>query len=234
METQSKVWYVTGASEGLGLNLVKQLLAAGHKVAATSKNAADLRNSLGPATLNFLPLELNLSSENSIDASLRATAARFGKVDFIVNNPDCPLEISFDQLSDKQARAVFETNIFGMMNVIRIGMPYLRKNGAGHIFNVSAAVSGNGGYHGFSINSATKFAVAGVSESLAGEAKPFGIHVTVVLPCSFSTVLEQHNDPAKIAALMIHKASEENPPLYLVPGRHANGDAIYRKDKWPV
>lgn len=247
METQSQVWYVTGASEGLGLNLVKQLLAAGYKVAATSRNAGDLKNALGCASADFLPIEVNLSNESSVSASLQATANKFGKIDFIVNNADCPLEISFDQLNDKEARAVFEINVFGMMNVIRNAMPHLRKNQSGHIFNVSSAGGFSGAYPGFSIYCAAKFAIAGVSESLAAEAKPFGINVTVVLPGQFGSSNQQFQDPgevhheriskdryvdpAKAATLMINIATEENPPLYLFLGKQAYQAVTQKMDR---
>lgn len=241
METQTKVWYVTGASEGLGLNLVKQLLAAGYKVAATSRNAGDLINALGSATADFLPLEVNLSNDNSVGSSLQATADQFGKVDFVVNNEDSSLEYSLDQLSDKETRAVFEVNILGMMNVIRNAMPHLRKNLDGHIFNVSSAGGLIGGYSGFSIYCAAKYAIAGVSASLAAEAKPFGIRVTVVLPGQFADSIlrmsdgtdanyennstDRYVDPAKAAALMVDIATEENPPLYLFLRKQASSEA---------
>lgn len=188
METKSQVWYVTGAAEGLGLDLIKQLLAAGYKVAASSRNAGELEAAVGRWYPNFLPLEVNLSNENSVSASLQATADKFGKIDVVVNNADSPIAGRLDQMTDRETRAAFEINVFGMMNVIRNAMPHLRKNQSGHIFNVSSPVELNGGYPGFSIYCATKYAVAGLSESLAAEAKPFGISVTVVLPGHFQAI----------------------------------------------
>ncbi|CAM3975905.1 NADP-dependent 3-hydroxy acid dehydrogenase YdfG [Pedobacter westerhofensis] len=187
METKSQVWYVTGATEGLGLDLVKQLLAAGYKVAATGRNAEDLEAAVGHWYPNFLPLEVNLSNEDSVSTSLKATATRFGKIDVVVNNTDSPISEDSGQMSDKEARATFEINVFGMMNVIRNAMPNLRKNLSGHFFNVSSSGEFNGTYPGFSIYCAARFAVAGLSESLAAEARPFNIGVTVVLPGQFHT-----------------------------------------------
>jgi NAD(P)-dependent dehydrogenase (short-subunit alcohol dehydrogenase family) len=187
METQSKVWYITGASKGLGLSLVKQLLAAGCKVAATSRNLSELENAAGKADKHFLPLAVDLSKEDSVNASLQTAVDTFGKIDIVVNNAGYAQMGSLEELSDKEARANFEINVFGMLNVIRNSMPYFRKQGSGHIFNISSIGGFSGGYPGFSIYCATKFAVVGLSESLAAEAKPFGINVTVVLPGYFRT-----------------------------------------------
>jgi len=230
METQSKVWYVTGASEGLGLNLVKQLLAAGHQVAATSSNMDDLQNAIGDTSSDFLPLQVNLSREESICASLELAIDTFGKIDVVVNNAEETLTGLFDELSDKQARANFEINVFGMMNVIRNVMPYFRRQQSGHIFNISSVAGVSGKYSGLSIYCATKFAVAGLSESLAAEARPFGISVTVVLPEQFRNSIAHPNqqiienlqsEPEKTASSMITVASAQNPPMYLLLGKVA-------------
>jgi NAD(P)-dependent dehydrogenase (short-subunit alcohol dehydrogenase family) len=231
MEIQSKVWYVTGAAEGLGLNLVKQLLAAGYKVAAASANVDDLQNALGDASSDFLPLQVNLSREESVIASLQMTADTFGRIDVVVNTADDRLTGNFEELSDKEARANFEINVFGMMNIIRNTMPHFRKQQSGHIFNMSSIAGFNGNYPGLSIYCATKFAVAGLSESLAAEARPFGIKVTIVLPEQFRTSIDhpqdktisvhQPTEPAHTAALMISVAAAEEPPLYLFIGKTA-------------
>jgi len=187
MKTESKVWYVTGASKGLGLSLVKQLLAGGYKVAATSRNIEDLENAVGNGNPDFLPLSVDLGKEQSVIDSIQSTVDNFGQIDVVVNNAGYGLLGSLEELSDKEARANFEINVFGMLNVTRNAMPYLRKQKSGHIFNISSIGGFNGGYPGFSIYCATKFAVAGLTESLAAEIKPFGIHATVVLPGYFRT-----------------------------------------------
>ena len=184
---ERKVWYVTGASKGLGLSLVKQLLARGCKVAATSRSLTDLQRSVGAGHEDFLPLSVDLTNEVSVQQSLAAVIAKFGKIDVVVNNAGYGLVGSLEELSDKESRANFEVNVFGMLNVIRNTMPYLRKQFSGHIFNISSIGGFTGGFPGFGIYCATKFAVVGLSESLAAEARAFDIYVTVVLPGYFRT-----------------------------------------------
>jgi len=224
MENQSKVWYVTGASDGLGLNLVKQLLAAGYRVAATAESKAELEDAVGDTSSNFLALEVNLSREDTVIASLQTAADTFGNIDVVVNNAAQKPAGRFEEFSDKQARANFEINVFGMMNVIRNAMSHFRPQQSGHIFNISSAAASSGKYSGLSIHCATRFAVAGLSESLAAEAKPFGIHVTVVLPDQFRSSLAKEEEattaaePAvtgNTASAMISIAQNEEPPLYL-------------------
>ena len=187
MDNQQKVWYITGASKGLGLSLVKQLLAAGIKVAATSRSLEDLRKAVGAENPDFLPLSVDLKDEASVKQSVEATIKAFGQIDVVVNNAGYGLLGSLEELSDQESRDNFEINVFGMLNVIRNVMPQMRAQQSGHIFNISSIGGFYGAFPGFGIYCATKFAVAGLSESLAAEAKAFGINVTVVLPGYFRT-----------------------------------------------
>jgi len=187
MKPQQKVWYITGASKGLGLSLVKQLLSAGHKVAATSRSLSDLENAVGTDDANFLPLAVDLKDEASVNGSVSATVSAFGQIDVVVNNAGYGLIGSLEELSDKESRDNFEINVFGMLNVIRNVMPQLRKQRSGHIINISSIGGFSGAFPGFGIYCATKFAVVGLSESLSAEAKTFGIKVTVVQPGYFRT-----------------------------------------------
>lgn len=187
MKAQEKVWYITGASKGLGLSLVKQLLAAGNRVAATSRSIADLEKAVGEANANFLPLAVDLTSESSVKDSVDAAIRSFGKLDVVVNNAGYGLLGSLEELSDEESRGNFDVNVFGTLNVIRQVMPYLRKQRSGHIFNIASIGGFYGGFPGFGIYCATKFAVVGLSESLAAEARAFGVHVTVVQPGYFRT-----------------------------------------------
>lgn len=186
MKTEENVWYVTGASKGLGLSLVKHLLAGGYKVAATSRSLKDLENAVGEH-INFLPLAVDLGNEDSVASAVKSVISTFGHLDVVVNNAGYGLIGSLEELSDQESRANFEVNVFGMLNVIRNTMPYLRKQQSGHIFNISSIGGFSGNFPGFGIYCATKFAVAGLSESLAAEAKAFGVHVTVVYPGYFRT-----------------------------------------------
>jgi NAD(P)-dependent dehydrogenase (short-subunit alcohol dehydrogenase family) len=187
MKPQEKVWYITGASKGLGLSLVKQLLAAGNKVAATSRSLADLEKAVGAGDPNFLPLAVDLKDESSVQNSVNATLAAFGQIDVVVNNAGYGLIGSLEELTDQESRDNFEINVFGMLNVIRNVMPQLRAQKSGHIINISSIGGFSGAFPGFGIYCATKFAVVGLSESLSAEVKNFGIHVTVVQPGYFRT-----------------------------------------------
>jgi NAD(P)-dependent dehydrogenase (short-subunit alcohol dehydrogenase family) len=116
-----KVWFVTGASKGLGLSLVKQLLKEGFKVAATSRKINELTDAVGVDGPNFLPLVLDLQNEDSVAAAIAAGIDRFGKIDVVVNNAGYGLTGSLEELSDEEARANFDVNVFGSLNVIRKG-----------------------------------------------------------------------------------------------------------------
>jgi len=186
MNTQ-KVWYVTGASKGLGLALVKILLLEGYKVAATSRNIDELKKHVDAAADVFLPLTLNITDEADVQKTIEATVAHFGKIDVVVNNAGYGLIGGLEELSDAEARTNFDINVFGSLNIIRKVLPYLRKQQAGHIFNISSIGGFSGGFPGFGIYCATKFAMHGFTESLAHEVKPFGIHATLVMPGYFRT-----------------------------------------------
>jgi NAD(P)-dependent dehydrogenase (short-subunit alcohol dehydrogenase family) len=183
----TKIWYVTGASQGLGLALVKQLLAAGYRVAATSRSAGDLRKAVGvEGPDHLLPLEVDLTSAEAIRQSLEETVARFGGVDVIVNNAGYGMEGTVEELDEKKMRAIFEINVFATINVTKYALPYLRQQRSGHIINISS-VAGFVGAPGWAIYSATKSAVIAFSEVLALDVRELGIEVTVVGPSGFRT-----------------------------------------------
>lgn len=185
MNTQN-VWFVTGASKGLGLSLVKQLLNGGYRVAATSRNLDDLSRAVGLHD-NFLPLAVDLKTESSVAEAIAKTVDTFGRIDVVVNNAGYGLLGSLEELTNAEARENFEVNVFGSLNVIRNAMPHLRAQQSGHIFNISSIGGFTGNFPGFGIYCATKFAVEGFSESLAAEAKAFGVNVTIVEPGYFRT-----------------------------------------------
>lgn len=184
---KSKVWFVTGASKGLGLSLVKKLIAQGYSVAATSRDLNALTAEAGSASSQFLPLQANLTDEQSVQNAITQTIKSFGSVDVIVNNAGYGQLGTLEELSDKEARQNFEVNVFGSLNVIRKAMPYLREQNSGAIFNISSIAGFFANFPGWGIYCATKFAVAGFTESLAAEVKPFGISATVVFPGYFRT-----------------------------------------------
>lgn len=186
METK-KVWFVTGASKGLGFELVKKLLSAGYKVAATSRTVASLTDAFGEVSENFLPLSMNITDNNDVQSVLAKTVEHFGNVDVIVNNAGYGQLGTLEELNDAEARANFDVNVFGTLNVIRNAMPYLREQKSGNIFNISSVGGYYGGFPGWGVYCSTKFAVAGFTEALAEEAKDFGVHATVVYPAYFRT-----------------------------------------------
>ena len=184
----SKIWFVTGASKGLGLLLVRQLLAQGYAVAATSRRADELTQAVQPgATDRFLSLQVNLSDEESVRQALETTVRTFGGLDVVVNNAGYGQLGALEELSDQEARQNFDVNVFGTLNVLRYATPYLRQQGHGRVFNLSSIGGFTGNFPGWGIYCATKFAVNGLTESYAAEVLPFGIRATVVMPGYFRT-----------------------------------------------
>jgi short-subunit dehydrogenase len=183
----TKVWYVTGASRGFGLSLVKKLLAAGHRVAATSRNIDTLITAVGPTDKNlFLPQQVDLASIDAIQHSVDETRAHFGTIDVLVNNAGYGMAGTLEETSEKDIRKIFDVNVLALINVTKIVLPILRGQRSGHIINIGS-VAGFTGAPGWSVYSATKAAVAALSEVLALDLKEFGVRVTVVEPSNFRT-----------------------------------------------
>ncbi|WP_128545445.1 oxidoreductase [Larkinella soli] len=182
-----KVWLVTGASKGLGLTLVTKLLAAGYRVAATSRNREALIRETGGPTSGFLPLQVDLVDEGSVRDAVAETLRHFGTIDVVVNNAGYGQVGTLEEMSDEEIRKNFDVNVFGLVNVIRHVMPHLRTRRSGHLFNIASIGGYFAGFPGWGSYCATKFAVVGLTESLAAEAGPFGVRATVVYPGYFRT-----------------------------------------------
>lgn len=185
MDTK-KVWFVTGASKGLGLALVKRLLTEGCRVAATSRTVEILDREIGTSE-NFLPLGVDITDENSVKNAIDRTLETFGAIDVVVNNAGYGQLGTLEELSDKEARQNFDTNVFGLLNVMRNVMPHLRGKKSGHIINISSIAGFLGAFPGWGIYNATKFAVAGLTEAFSAEAASLGIKTTIVYPGYFKT-----------------------------------------------
>lgn len=188
MSKENQVWLVTGASKGLGLVLVKNLLAKGYRVAATSRNAEQLTKAVGVTdTALFLPLETDMTSDASVSESVQKAHVHFGRLDALVNNAGYGQIGAVEELTEEEVSKNFEVNVFGTIRTIRNSMAYMRQNGSGHIFNISSVGGFSANFAGWGIYCATKFAVSAISEALSAEAKEFGIQVTNVYPGYFRT-----------------------------------------------
>jgi len=185
--TAPATWFVTGASRGLGLELVKQLLARGENVAATTRSAERLLAALdGIDIARLLPLTVDLADESQVSAAGRHTLDRFGSVDVVVNNAGYGYLSAVEEVSDADARRMFDIQVFGVWNVLRALLPHLRTRGRGHVVNISS-VLGITTVPGWGLYSAGKFALEGMTEALAGEVAEHGIRVTLVEPGYFRT-----------------------------------------------
>jgi NAD(P)-dependent dehydrogenase (short-subunit alcohol dehydrogenase family) len=182
-----KVWFVTGASKGLGLTLVKRLLTEGYKVAATSRDAEALRSEIGHQSENFLPLQVDLTSNEKVAEAVAVIIAKLGTIDVVVNNAGYGQLGTLEELSDEDARENFDINVFGPLNVIRNVMPIFREKRSGAFFNISSIAGFLGTFPGWGVYNATKFAVAGFTEALSAEAKSLGVSATIVYPGYFKT-----------------------------------------------
>lgn len=255
-----QTWFVTGASQGLGLALVQRLLREGHQVAATSRHQETLAQAVGTASATFLPLQVDLGSEASVQQAIALTLSAFGHLDVVVNNAGYGIGGSIEELTDAETRQAFDVNVFGTLNVVRAALPHLRAAGAGHIINISS-IAALAGATGWSVYSATKAAVSAFSEGLAQDVASFGLKVTVVEPGAFRTNFlttesltmpqqplaayedirashakylqmsgTQAGDPEKAAAAIIQLTTEANPPLHLLLGQDAYQRATHKLD----
>jgi NAD(P)-dependent dehydrogenase (short-subunit alcohol dehydrogenase family) len=175
-------WFVTGTSRGLGLELVTQLLERGHNVAATTRSIERLTGALGQTdTSRLLPIEVDLSDEAAVVAAVQATKDRFGGLDVVVNNAGYGFLGAVEEITDAEVRQMFDVQIFGVWNVLRAVLPDFRSAREGHIINVSS-ILGLTTFPGWSLYSAGKFALEGLTGSLAQEIAEFGVKVNLVEP----------------------------------------------------
>ncbi|KAI9453489.1 3-oxoacyl-reductase [Russula earlei] len=221
----SKVWYVTGASQGLGLILVQKLLQQGYRVAATSRNAAALKQSVASAGNDqFLPLSVDLNSMNSIETSIQQTIASFGRIDVVVNNAGYGMAATLEETETKEISDIITINLLATIYVTKAVLPFMRTQSSGYFINVGS-VAGFSGAPGWSVYSATKAAVAAFSEVLALDVKEFGIKVTVAEPSGFRTGFLTQNSlaytPGKIAG---YKAVKDAQERYLAMNGKQAGD----------
>jgi NAD(P)-dependent dehydrogenase (short-subunit alcohol dehydrogenase family) len=185
-QTPQRVWFITGASTGFGRLLAEETLRAGHKVIATARKPEQIANLADRHADRCLILPLDVTSQAQIDSAATQAIAKFGRIDVLVNNAGYGVAGAIEEVSEAEFMPMYETNVFGLIHVTRAFLPQFRKQRSGHILNLSSIgglVAGAGiGYY-----NSTKFAVEGLSEALAAELAPLGIHVTLIEPGPFRT-----------------------------------------------
>jgi NAD(P)-dependent dehydrogenase (short-subunit alcohol dehydrogenase family) len=249
--TDKKVWMITGAGRGMGVNFAKAALAAGNAVVATGRNTGAVRTAVGEAE-DLLVVKLDVTSSQDAEAAVKAALDRFGRIDVLINNAANFYGGYFEELTPEQIEHQLATGLIGPMNVTRAVLPVMRKQCSGHIVSISSSA----GLSGFEFNSAyaaAKFGLEGWMESLQPEVAPFGIHTTIVNPGFFRTELltkestayatpsiaeyaerhaervqwfeemngQQAGDPAKLARALVTIAGLEQPPRRLIAGSDA-------------
>lgn len=246
---KQKVWLITGASRGFGLEIVKAALIAGDKVVATVRsNPENLQAQFNNENLFVAILDVT-NEQQGKDIAAQAIE-KFGHIDVLVNNAGFGLLSAVEEASDAEVKANYEANVFGLLNVTRAVLPYMRKERSGHVINISS-VGGLTGIIGWGLYGSTKFAVEGITEAMAAELAPLNIYVTAVEPGFFRTdfldqssltrannVIEdygvtvgdmrsyatqvnqkQPGSAAKLAQAILKIADAEKPPVHLPLGK---------------
>jgi NAD(P)-dependent dehydrogenase (short-subunit alcohol dehydrogenase family) len=178
-------WLITGASRGIGACIVEAALAQGDAVIATARDVAAIRQRFGERDA-LLPLALDVTDEPRARHVATAALERFGRIDVLVNNAGYGLLGAVEEATADEVRRLYDTNVFGLLNVTRAVLPAMRAQRAGHVINISS-LGGVQSAAGFGLYCSTKFAVEGISEALHAELAPLGIHTTVVEPGYFRT-----------------------------------------------
>jgi NAD(P)-dependent dehydrogenase (short-subunit alcohol dehydrogenase family) len=186
MTRTDKVWLITGVSTGFGREIAKQALARGDVVAGTLRQESQLAAFAALSPGRAHPYQLDVTDPAAVARVVQRIIADTGRIDVVVNNAGYGLIGVAEEVSDREAQRLFETNFFGLFNVVKEVLPQLRSQRSGHIVNMSS-LAGTMGIPGMALYSASKFAVEGLSEALAGELGAFGIRVTIVEPGGFRT-----------------------------------------------
>ncbi len=249
--TGKRVWFITGAGRGMGVEIAKAALAAGSGVVATGRNTDAVAKAVGGAD-DLLVVELDITSRTDAEAAVQAAALRFGRIDVLVNNAANSQMGYFEEISPEAFDRQLATNLLGPLNVTRAVLPVMRKQRSGHIISISST-AGIVGWEFTSAYAASKFGLEGWMESLRFEVAPFGIHTTIVEPGFFRTELledasvsygdlsvkdyadrtaeqlkwwkaqngQQTGDPVKLGRALVTIADHEQPPLRFVAGADA-------------
>jgi NAD(P)-dependent dehydrogenase (short-subunit alcohol dehydrogenase family) len=180
-----RTWFITGASRGFGALIAQEALEKGDAVVATARDPKSITKRPGNHP-NLLAVALDVTQESQAHAAAKAAIERFGRIDVLVNNAGYGLLGAVEEASAEEIESVYRTNVFGLLAVTRAILPHMRRQRSGRILNISS-VGGYRGYAGWGVYCSTKFAVEGLSEALAQELAPLGVHVTAVEPGYFRT-----------------------------------------------
>ena len=246
-----KVWLITGAGRGMGVDIVKAALSAGDKVVATGRNINNVATAIGKAE-NLLVVKLDVTSEADAEAAVNAAVEKFGRIDVLVNNAANFYAGFFEELTIEQIERQLQTSLIGPMIITRAVLPVMRKQKSGHIISISST-AGLTSFDFCSAYSASKFGLEGWMQALQAEVMPFGIRTTILNPGFFRTELlteqstnyadkpiedynerrvqqmqfwrsangQQSGDPAKLARALVKIANEKKPPLRFIAGADA-------------
>jgi NAD(P)-dependent dehydrogenase (short-subunit alcohol dehydrogenase family) len=180
-----RTWFITGASRGFGALIAEQALQAGDNVIATARNPETVTARLGEHP-RLLAVKLDVTDETQVFTAVEQGIKKFGRLDLVVNNAGYGLLGAVEEASSTEIENLFKTNVFGVLAVSRAVLPHMRRQGSGHIINISS-IGAVQAYVGWGVYGATKFAVEGLTEAMAQELAPLGIHATVVQPGFFRT-----------------------------------------------
>ncbi|MBK5219115.1 MAG: SDR family NAD(P)-dependent oxidoreductase [Thermoleophilia bacterium] len=246
---ESKVWFITGTSKGFGRIWAEAALERGDRVAATARDSDTLGELVEEHGDAVLPLALDVTDKPAVDAAVAQAQERFDHLDVVVNNAGYGLFGTIEEVSEEQARAQIETNLFGALWVTKAALPQLREQGSGHIVQVSS-IGGVQAFAGLGLYHASKWALEGFSQSLAAEVAPFGVHVTLIEPIGYTTdwagpssvqaepmpqydpirvartqssVRSQRGEPTATSAAILELVDAEEPPLRAFFGEWALG-----------
>jgi NAD(P)-dependent dehydrogenase (short-subunit alcohol dehydrogenase family) len=181
-----KVWLVTGAARGFGLEIVKAALNRGDKVAATIRNPSVALSDIAVKNENLCIVQMDVTTEDQVKAAVDIVIKQYGQIDVLVNNAGYGIVGAIEEIADAEVRRQYDTNVFGLLNVTRAVLPFMREKKEGYIINISSLYAFDV-IPGWALYGSTKFAVDGISKGLAKELEPFGIKVTAVEPGLFST-----------------------------------------------
>jgi len=183
---QQKTWLVTGCSTGFGRAIAQAILASKDKLIATARNPDTIKDLVAEYPHEAIAIALDVTDIDSITTAVHTGLDKFGSIDVLVNNAGFGMVGAVEELSDGEIRRQFDTNVFGLLNVTRAVLPHMRSRRAGHILNLSS-IAGFVPSPGLGAYAATKHAVEALSEAMAQELQPLGVHVTIIEPGNFRT-----------------------------------------------